>query len=91
MQKGFTPIILLVGCLIVASILTILYTFQSTKTNKLQVCPQAWIQNKMPRILEDKDNNPREYFVLEGKRRELSEFDLDWVKSNCKIQPTKVY
>ena len=29
----------------------------------------------------------KEYFILEGKRRELKEFDLDWIKKNCDIKP----
>ncbi len=52
---------------------------------KLQKCPQAWIVNKMPAT--SKSNLPEQYFVLDGKRRDLSEFDLDWVKKNCDLKP----
>ncbi len=53
-------------------------------TGKLQECPQTWIVNKMPTT--SKSNLPKQYFVLDGKRRELSEFDLDWVKKNCNLK-----
>ncbi len=29
----------------------------------------------------------KEYFILEGKRREIKEFDMEWVKKNCSIKP----
>lgn len=56
--------------------------------NLLKVCPEEWIQNKMPSIDDAKNNSlPNEYFILDGKRRELKEFDLEWVKQNCNIKP----
>lgn len=63
-----------------------------TKKNKqpnettagLQVCPEEWIQNKMPGPESDE---LKEYFIFEGKRRELKEFDLAWIKKNCNIKP----
>lgn len=50
----------------------------------LQVCPEEWIQNKMPGT---DDQEAKEYFILEGKRREIKEFDMVWVKKNCNIKP----
>lgn len=50
----------------------------------LQVCPEEWIQNKMPGPESDE---LKEYFIFEGKRRELKEFDLAWIKKNCNIKP----
>ncbi len=56
----------------------------TTSSIGLQVCPDEWIQNKMPGT---GGTEPNEYFVLEGKRRELKEFDLSWIKKNCNIKP----
>jgi len=50
----------------------------------LRVCPEEWIQNKMPGLEEQE---AKEYFILDGKRRELKEFDMEWVKKNCTIKP----
>jgi len=57
---------------------------------RLQVCPDEWIENAMPGP-DTKGGPAKEYFILEGKRRELSEFDLEWVKKNCKVQKQTVY
>jgi hypothetical protein len=50
----------------------------------LRVCPEEWIQNKMPSTDAQSAN---EYFIYEGKRREIKEFDMEWVKKNCTIKP----
>lgn len=50
----------------------------------LRVCPEEWIQNKMPGL---ETQEAKEYFILEGKRREIKEFDMEWVKKNCSIKP----
>ena len=57
------------------------------KSNQLtQTCPEEWIQNRMP----GPGTNFEEYFIIEGQRRELKEFDLEWVNKNCNIKPTIV-
>ncbi len=52
----------------------------------LKICPEEWIQNRMP----GPGTNFEEYYIVEGKRRELKEFDIEWVKKNCNIKPTVV-
>ncbi len=59
----------------------------------LRVCPEQWIVNRMP-ITVVKWNvglngtpKAREYFIYKGVRRELSEFDINWVKANCSVKP----
>lgn len=54
------------------------------KSNLLQVCPDEWIQNAMP---GPNSKEIKEYFIYEGNRRELKEFDLEWIKKNCNIKP----
>lgn len=58
----------------------------SNTSNLLQTCPEEWIQNRMP----GPGTNFEEYFIIDGKRRELKEFDLEWIKKNCTIKPTVV-
>ncbi|MDP9249155.1 MAG: hypothetical protein M3M85_01430, partial [bacterium] len=55
----------------------------------LSVCPEEWIQNRMPGIVGD--TTPKEYYIYKGVRRELSEFDVSWVKTNCSITPEITY
>ncbi|MFA6601307.1 MAG: hypothetical protein WCT02_00365 [Candidatus Paceibacterota bacterium] len=63
--------------------------------NLLRVCPRSKISNLMPVAVDvDVPNNnpPSVYFVLDnGGRRELTEFDLDWVSANCIVEEVKVY
>jgi len=63
---------------------------------KVGICPDEWIVNKMPCACvtdscEECNDPPREYFIINGERRELSEFDVDWVKENCDVKPQDVY
>ncbi|MFM1899142.1 MAG: hypothetical protein RL577_1382, partial [Bacteroidota bacterium] len=36
-------------------------------------------------------SGPRSYFIYKGERRELDEFDLDWVESHCQVPVLVVY
>jgi len=56
----------------------------------LRVCPEEWYDNRMPSTFGSNDA-PREYFIYKGVRRELSEFDVNWVKTNCSVEPKVVY
>ncbi|MBI2543359.1 MAG: hypothetical protein HYW24_04180 [Candidatus Aenigmarchaeota archaeon] len=62
---------------------------------KLRTCPDKWVENRMPRTIDEnsttEDLTPDQYFIVDGKRRELSEFDVDWIKENCNITPDIVY
>jgi hypothetical protein len=62
----------------------------SLKAGKLRVCPEEWIINRMPST-DDTTGNGVQYFIYQGKRRELSEFDFEWVQKNCNLTPQVVY
>jgi hypothetical protein len=62
----------------------------SFKAGKLRVCPEEWIINKMPST-DDSTGKGAQYFIYQGKRRELSEFDFEWVQKNCNLTPQVVY
>ncbi len=59
--------------------------------NKLQVCPEAWYDNKMPTICDQEPcGSASQYFVINGERKELDEVDVAWVQNNCAIKKPQV-
>ncbi len=55
----------------------------------LEVCPDHWYDNQMPSY--EPNISSTQYFVLDGERRELNEFDVDWVMDNCDLEIEVVY
>jgi hypothetical protein len=55
----------------------------------LKECPDEMIINKMPSI--DDSNTDNSYYIKDGKRREISEYDAVWVNMNCKLKVQEVY
>lgn len=64
-----------------------LYQNQSTELSK--ECPDMWIEDRMPSV--EGDNSERQYFILNGERKEIKNYDLDWIKNNCSVQIQYVY
>ena len=58
---------------------------------KLRICPQEWIVNRMPGVSPDRRPRRDAYFILNGKRREMSAFDMTWVRRHCRLRPQSVY
>ncbi|MEI7513638.1 MAG: PKD domain-containing protein, partial [bacterium] len=58
-------------------------------SNLLKICPSQKIVNAMPSY--GVSAIPASYFILNGQRRELSEFDLNWVASYCSVPTQTVY
>lgn len=60
---------------------------------KKRGCPEEWISNQMPRSVEPGSQNepPSEYYIVDGKRAELTEYDTAWVEQNCNIKKEIVY
>lgn len=56
---------------------------------KLQQCPDEWIDNQMPSI--DPKKAETQYFILNGERRELDEFDAEWIQKNCSLKKQEVF
>lgn len=62
--------------------------------SKIQDCPDVMIENRMPRIIDRNVKTkpaPSSYYIYKGKRREISEFDAEWVKKNCDVKVELVY
>ena len=59
------------------------YVYDSNCLGALKVCPNELIQNKMPAVYPSINSD---YYILNGERREISEFDAEWVKANCTVE-----
>jgi len=81
--------------LVVVSLTFVLLILKTRNTSiisgKKRVCPDAWIDNQMPSVKDDKTVNLRQYFVIDGERQEMGDYDLDWIRINCNIKPQTVY
>lgn len=55
----------------------------------LRVCPDEWIKNFFP--MTEESPYPREYYIIDSQRRELTEFDNDWIANNCQLEASVVY
>lgn len=66
---------------------------QGQEDRKLKICPDEWINNQQP-IAENNESineEDKQYFILNKERRELEEFDMNWIIQNCDIKITTVY
>jgi hypothetical protein len=62
------------------------------KIEKIRTCPDNWYVNRMPGTYAETDDMPNEYMVYEGRRVELRDVDVDWVKENCAVkEPQPIY
>jgi hypothetical protein len=62
--------------------------------DKIQECPEAWYKNMMPIIVDDPQDakHAGEYFIVNGQKREISEYDVEWIVDNCEVnQPQPIY
>jgi len=65
---------------------------ENNSSNLLQICPEAWYDNQMPTVVEN-PNDPqpvRQYFIIDGQRREINQVDVNWVRQNCDIKSPQV-
>ena len=85
--------------LILLLLITVLIVFNSSHvgnvSNKKRVCPEEWFDDQMPRVINDKVPDIREgssqYFIIGGERKEIKDYDLDWIRDNCTIKPQIIY
>lgn len=60
-----------------------------TPRSLLKFCPDYLVDNKFPTMAGD--TTPPQYFIVNNTRREISEFDSDWVKVNCDLRKETLY
>ncbi|MBI2314518.1 hypothetical protein HYU93_00440 [Candidatus Daviesbacteria bacterium] len=68
----------------------------SIEITKLRVCPGKWYKNKQPCVYKDSpaecNRQRKEYFIIDGERKEVEDVDIEWVKENCEVkEPEVVY
>ncbi len=49
---------------------------------------EEWIDDQQPGNMSKKG---RQYYILDGKRRETSEFNQDWIQNNCNLEKQVVW
>lgn len=58
----------------------------------LKECPDEMILNKMPRVEgASRPKLPPSYYIKDGVRREIQEYDHEWLRNNCTIPVQEVY
>lgn len=65
-----------------------------TISTKLKECPDAWYKNMIPIIIDDpkEAEYAGEYFMVDNERRELSDYDVEWIVDNCEVnEPQPIY
>lgn len=86
MKKSFFYAITLIVVLTAAAGLY----FYSNIGGKKRVCPDQWYENRMP-FVGEREFFPQ-YFVIEGQRAELEDYDVEWIRENCEVnEPQPVY
>jgi len=66
--------------------------FVEPSTNLIQRCPDAWYENRMPRVSTKGESvGSSEYLIMDGKRMEISQVDMAWVGANCTVEKKTVY
>ena len=64
---------------------------------RLAGCPDQLIINKMPTIIDPdtksdgKSTQQNSYYIKDGARVEISEYDSIWVSANCEVPTEVVY
>ncbi len=94
---GLANFILITVVLI--SFITIQYFISQRKSvNKnvdkvnMTICPDEMIVDKMPSVIDDSGviPPPKAYYIKDGKRVEVSDYDAVWINTNCKVPVLEV-
>lgn len=62
---------------------------KKASANLIQDCPEEKIVNNMPTVGDDK--TPKEYYIYKGERKEIKEFDANWIAKNCTVKTSVVH
>ncbi len=84
-MNKFTKIFLILITIIFALGLIMYFSPSGTKE-----CPDEKIINEMP-VLSGTSSLPSNYYIKNGQRKEISDYNKLWVKLNCKVVVNKVY
>lgn len=65
------------------------YSYTNNNPSLTKACPDEWIEDRMPTTEGDKST--KQYFIFNGERKEIKNYDVDWIKNNCSAQIEYVY
>jgi len=84
---ALSTLIFLAGC----ANYTVPKQSETDKSNNtgLKICPNEWIDNQMPG--DESGGEDRQYYILDGERIEINEFDSIWVQNNCNLEKQVVW
>jgi hypothetical protein len=89
MNKSLKVALVISGVVLLGVILC--YFFTQAKLQNEQVgikeCPDEKIVNRMP----GPGSSESSYYIVDGQRREISEYDSVWVSANCTVPVQEVY
>lgn len=64
-------------------------TYIHLSTELIQACPDEWIEDRMPTV--GNNDSSRQYFIIDGGRKEVTDYDVDWIKTHCSVKMQAVY
>lgn len=65
--------------------------FQKDKSSLIRECPDEWIEDRMPSVENENSATERQYFIFNGERKEIKDYDVDWIKNNCSVEVQYAY
>ncbi len=95
MKSRKKTILILIAVVIVIAIVLIFQ--KSTNKHGLRTCPEEMIVNEMPGIdrsgqtVDEKIPTRSSYYILNGERKEVDEFDTVYIAENCTVPVTSAY
>ncbi len=67
----------------------------NTPTSLIRQCPDSWTQNDMPTIINPGDvqltDEQRQSFIIDGEKKDITKYDIEWVKSQCPVKLVHAY
>jgi|GEM_PF-195913 len=67
----------------------IIQTVRLTESSLIQECPSEMIVDRMPNV-GPVEEDTSSYYIFNESRREIEEFDVEWVSQNCSVLETIV-
>ena len=71
-----------------------LFNSSTSPVSLLRICPDQWIVNAMPGVdVGDPAvySEAKEYFIINGQRAEIVNYDLEWIENNCSVEKIIAY
>jgi hypothetical protein len=63
------------------------FSADSNTGTGIKQCPEAWYDNQMP---GSSRSGTSQYLIVEGERREISDFNIQWIQKNCEVNSPSV-